>query len=200
MVPWLQAHDPGLLRERLHGEIARHGLRDFILNVMPDLSAAVGNAWANGEISIKHEHLYTETLQALIRQGIAAHTGAPGSPRILLTTPPGELHTLGILMVEAVMSLEGATCISFGAQMPLAETASAAQAYQADIVALSFGATFPLKKIAPVLRELRSLCSGEIAVWAGGAGVARMDTVPRGVSVLPVLGDALKALQGYRRR
>lgn len=175
-------------------------LRDFILNAMPDLSAAVGNAWANGEISIKHEHLYTETLQVLIKQGIPAPTGAPGSPRILLTTPPGELHTLGILMVEAVMSLEGATCISLGAQMPLAETASAAQAYQADIVGLSFCAAFPLKKIGPVLRELRSLCPGKIAVWAGGAGVARMDRVPRGVSVLPVLGEALKALQGYRRR
>lgn len=52
-------------------------------------------------------------------------------------------------MVEAVMSLEGATCISLGAQMPLAEIASAVQAYQADIVGLSFSAAFPLKKIGP---------------------------------------------------
>lgn len=81
------------------------------------------------DISIRQEYLYTESVQALVRQGLAGHAGAPGAPRVLLTTPPGELHTLGILMVEALMTLEGATCISLGEQTPLPEIASARQAY-----------------------------------------------------------------------
>jgi MerR family transcriptional regulator, light-induced transcriptional regulator len=200
VVQSMQAHDPGLLREHLQCELARRGLRDFIVHVMPALNAAVGSSWANGDISIKDEHLYTETVRALVIQGLPGHVRAPGSPRILLTTLSGELHTLGILMIEALMTLEGATCISLGAQTPLAEIASASQAFQADIVGLSFSAAFARKKILPILRELRSLCPGGIEVWAGGAGVARMDSTPRGVFVIPTLMDASKALQSYQRR
>lgn len=195
IVQWLQAQDPRLLKEQIHAELAWRGLFDFILYAMPTLNAAVGNAWRSGDISIKQEHLYTEIVQALVRQGFSGHAGVPGAPRILLSTPPGELHTLGILMVEALMTLEGATCISLGAQTPLPEIASASQAYQADAVGLSISAAFPRRKILPVLRELRALCPSEIRLWAGGEGVARLDGAPRGVSLIPTLGGARKALQ-----
>ncbi|MEO6321711.1 MAG: MerR family transcriptional regulator [Polaromonas sp.] len=195
IVQWLQARDPRLLREQLHAELAWRGWRDFILYAMPALNAAVGNAWSRGDISVMDEHLYAETVQALIRQGIFAYAGVSGPPRILLTTPPGELHTLGILMVEALMTLEGATCISLGAQMPLPEIASASRAYQADIVVLSFSTAFPRKKILPLLRELRSLCPSGIEVWACGSGVARLDRALKGITVISTLGGALNALQ-----
>ena len=42
---------------------------------------------------------------------------------MLLTTPPNEPHAMGLLMVEAVLSLEGAQCISLGTQMPLPDIA-----------------------------------------------------------------------------
>ena len=200
VVQWLQAHDPGLLKDQLHGEIVRRRLRDFIQNAMPALNTAVGNAWVNGDISIKDERLYTETVQALVRKGLSVHTSSAGSPRILLTTATGELHTLGLLMIEGLMTLEGATCIALGAQLPLGEIASASQAYQVDIVCLSFSLAFPRKKFGSVLRELRTLCPGDIEVWAGGAGVARIEKVPRGVSVIPTLGGALEALKRYHRR
>ncbi|MDO9116249.1 MAG: MerR family transcriptional regulator [Polaromonas sp.] len=200
LIRWLQTNDPRLLRDQLHADLMRRGLRDFVLHAMPALNESVGDAWSRGEISISHEHLYTETVLALVRQGMSEWAGPSGPPRVLLTTPPGELHTLGILMVEALMSLEGATCISLGAQTPLPEIVSASQAYQADIVGLSFGPAFPRKKILPFLRELRSLCPGNVEVWAGGSGVARTEMVPRGVSIIPTLKDALTALQRYRKR
>lgn len=201
MVQWLQAHDPELLWCQLHLKLARRGLRDFILNAMPALNAAVGNARSHGDISIKEERLYAETAQALLRRAIPGGAGVPrGPPHILLMTLPGESNTLGLLMVEALMSLEGATCTSFGAQMPLLEIASACQAYQPNIVCLSFGAAFPRKRIFPFLWELRSLCPAEIGIWAAGSGAARMERIPRGVSVIPTLEGALKTLQSYRRR
>ncbi len=200
IVQWLQAHDPELLRTQLHGEIARRGLGDFILNAMPALNEAVGHAWASGDISISDEHLYTETVKMLIRQSLVAHAGAPGRPRILLTTPASELHGLGLLMLQALMTLEGASCIALGANLPLAQIAQASQAYRADIVALSFSAAFARKKIGPILQALRSLCPETIDIWAGDAGVARMDTAPKGVSVMPLLEDALKALKNHRLR
>jgi DNA-binding transcriptional MerR regulator/methylmalonyl-CoA mutase cobalamin-binding subunit len=199
IIDWLQANDPGLLKAQLQGELARRGLRDFVLSVMPALNAAVGNAWVGGTIGIKDEHLYVETIQSLLHQSIASHSGAPGLPCILLATPSGELHTLGLLMLEALMTLEGATCISLGAQLPLADLASASQAYRVDVVGLSFGPGFARKKIPPLLRELRALCPAHLELWAGGSGVDGLEVTPRGVSVIPTLAGALKALRRWRR-
>ena len=97
------------------------------------------------------------------------------------------------------MTLEGASCISLGAQMPLADLASACQAYRVDVVGLSFGPAFARKKVGPLLRELRALCPPPLAVWAGGSGVDGLEVTPRGVSVIPALAGALKALQRWRR-
>ena len=199
IIGWLQAHDPALLRTQLQDQLAHRGLRDFVLSAMPALNAAVGNGWASGAIAVKDEHLYTETVQSLLRQSIASHAGALGRPRILLATPSGEMHALGILMLEALMTLEGASCISLGAQMPLADLASACQAYRVDVVGLSFGPAFARKKVGPLLRELRALCPAPLEVWAGGSGVDGLEVTPRGVSVIPTLAGALKALQRWRR-
>lgn len=200
VVTWLQSHDPELLRSQLQGLLEHHGLRAFVTQAMPVMNQAIGQAWSQGTLAIRHEHLYTETVQTIVRHAIATHAVPPGPPRILLTTPIGELHTLGLLIVEAVLSLEGASCISLGAQMPLQEIAAAGQAYRVNIVGLSFGAAFPRKKILPILRQLRALCPAETAVWAGGSGVLHLDKTPRGVFLTPTLNDALQALQRFQQR
>lgn len=200
VVAWLQSHDPGLLRAELERQLAQRGLRNFAMQAMPAMNQAIGQAWSQGTLAIRHEHLYTETVQTIVRQAIATHAVPAGPPRILLTTPIGELHTLGLLIVEAVLSLEGASCISLGAQMPLQEIAAAGQAYRANIVGLSFGAAFPRKKILPVLRQLRALCPSETDVWAGGSGVLNLAKTPRGVFITPTLNDALQALQRFHLR
>ena len=41
-----------------------------------------------------------------------------GGPRVLLTTLPGEPHGLGLLMVEALLTLDGCRCLSLGVQTP----------------------------------------------------------------------------------
>ncbi|MGE5621565.1 MAG: MerR family transcriptional regulator [Bacillota bacterium] len=200
IVAWVQSRDPELLRDNLQTMLAQLGLRGFVVDAMPAMNEAVGNAWADGSISVKDEHLYTEVVQNLVRSALAAARPTAGAPRILLTTLTGELHTLGILMAETVMVLEGAACVSLGAQTPLPEIVAAAQAYRTDIVALSFSAAFPKKKIPPLLRELRSLCAAETRLWAGGSGVAGLDTTPRGVSLLPTLESGVDALEKYRQR
>jgi methanogenic corrinoid protein MtbC1 len=198
IIQWLKSHDPELLRTELRRELMRLGLPEFILTAMPDMNRAVGDAWARGDISIKDEHLYTESVHALVRTALSPLRPEQGSPRILLTTFTGELHSLGTLMVETLMSLEGADCISLGAQMPVLEIAAAVKHYQANIVGLSFSASFAKKKILPLLRELRTICPPQTQLWVGGSGVVGFDTSPRGVLLVPTLPGAIKALQAYR--
>lgn len=198
VVDWLRARDPALLRENLQHALATAGLASFVREVMPAMNVLVGQAWEQGSIAVRDEHVYSEIIQTLLREALAPLLAPQGRPRILLTTPPGESHVLGLLMLEVVMSLEGACCISLGAQSPLDEIISAAADFRADIVALSFSVAFPRKKIAPVLKEIRSGLSADVKIWAGGAGAAMLERTPRGISVIGSLSAAVQALAHYR--
>ena len=200
LLSWLQERDPALLAHKLRSCMVRHGLGPFVLDLMPMMNNLVGQAWASGDIAVRDEHVYTEIIQGLVREALSHIVDVENTPHILLTTPEGELHTLGLLMAETVLSVAGAYCISLGAQSPLGETVLAAQDYRADIVGLSFSASFPKRNIHPFLRELRTQLPREIALWAGGAGVVGMDRTPRGVTLFHTLPEAVQALEKYRRR
>jgi MerR family transcriptional regulator, light-induced transcriptional regulator len=105
---------------------------------------------------------------------------------------------LGLLMVEALFSLEGAECIPLGTQMPLLEIGRAATAHRADIVALSFSVAFPQRQIPGLLQQLRLLLPANVELWAGGAGVQRVAR-QEGVRLLAGLDDALAALAAWQR-
>jgi len=201
LIDWLRERDPGSLMGKLRAEIVRCGLEEFVMEQMPLMNKLVGQAWASGSIAIRDEHLYTETVQTLIREYLArAAQPAGGRPRVLLTTPTGELHTLGILMLETVLTLNNACCISLGAQSPLQEIVLATQEYDVQIVCLSFSASYPMRKIFPLLKELRSLLPAHVQLWAGGAGIAGLPKFPRGVAGRESMQEAVSAIEECRRK
>lgn len=110
---------------------------------------------------------------------------------------PEEKHSLGLLMVEALLTIEGAECIPLGTQLPLRDLARAAEAHRIDVVALSFSGAFPARQIPPLLRQLRMLLPEPIRIWAGGAGVAHLSAVP-GVELLPTLDTARKSVRRWQ--
>ena len=145
-----------------------------------------------GRFQVFEEHLYTECITGVLRGAIAsvpAHPDAAG-PRVLLTTFPGEPHAIGLLMVEALLALEGCACLSLGTQTPVPEIAAAALAHRADIVALSFTPVQGASAVLTALRELRQTLPAAVTVWAGGscpaldrqgvvAGVLRLHALER---------------------
>ncbi|ALK98245.1 MerR family transcriptional regulator [Massilia sp. WF1] len=189
----IRERDPIAARHALRQALARQGLERFVEQTVAPLTAAVGLCWEDGSFDVFDEHFYTESVESLLRQAIADLPGARQGPRILLTTVPGEGHGLGLLMAEAMLSLEGATCISLGTETPLLDIARAAAAYGTGVVALSFSAAYPRRQLAPALAQLRQLLPPAVELWAGGAGVARLDAVD-GVQLLPTLDSGRQAL------
>jgi len=193
----IRRHDVAGFTQAMQQRIARQGLQRFVQDTIAPLSWQVGQDWEAGRIEVFEEHLFTELSKRLLRQNIAALPAGRGGPRILLTTVPEEQHVLGLLMAEALFSLEGAECIPLGTQMPLLEIARAAEAHAADIVALSFSSAFPSRQVTPLLQQLRSLLPGKFTLWAGGAGVQRVSAIT-GVTLLHSLDEALQALQDWQ--
>ena len=163
-------HDVHKLRRALGQSVLRLGLVAFVTQLVAPLNTAVGEAWMQGRFQVFEEHLYTECVTGVLRHAIAgiAPPQGRGAPRVLLTTVPQEAHGLGLLMVEALLALEGCHCLSLGPQTPLADIARAAQVHDADIVALSFTAVQSPQAVLASLRTLRRQLPPSIAIWAGG--------------------------------
>ena len=189
------------LRTLLQQLLLKQGLQRFASETVTALNLAIGQAWVRGEIDISEEHLYSEQMQNVLRNAIGSQTGGGSRPRILLTTFPDEMHGLGLLMAEAVLVPEGATCVSIGIQTPLGDIRSAALAGQFDVVALSFSGAFPARQALDGLAQLRAMLPDPIALWAGGAAVqGRAGAKLAGVRIIESLPDALIALGEWRSR
>jgi DNA-binding transcriptional MerR regulator/methylmalonyl-CoA mutase cobalamin-binding subunit len=189
--------NPRGFRHAMGEQLARRGLERFVQHVAAPLTLAVGQCWQEGSLQISDEQLYTEETARVLRQTIAALPADRHGPGILLTTLPGEPHGLGLLMTEALLALDGATCISLGTETPLAEIVRAAPVYGVDIVALSFSAASPQRQIGAALRRLRQSLPAEIGLWAGGAGIG-VQGVIEGVHLLPSLESGRRALAEWR--
>ena len=193
----IRQHDAPAYQHALHQRLVRQGLMRFVLDTIAPLTRRVGEAWEAGEIQVFEEHLFTELTKRVLRQTITALPASALRPRILLTSTPDEPHVLGLLMVEALFSLEGAACIPLGTQMPLTEIVNAAQAHRADIVALSFSMAFPQRRIPLLLQQLREMLPATIEIWVGGQGVCRLTPLP-GITVFDRLDQGIEALTTWR--
>ncbi len=194
----LQSHDAPGLQSAFANLLMRQGLQRFVLDTMTLLNRAVGDAWMRGELQIFEEHLYTEQLQVALRTAINAFPRQTGTPRVLLTTFPGEQHGVGLLMVEALLVPEGAQCVSLGVQTPLEDIRRAALAHKAHVVALSFSAAFPVRQAGDGLSTLRRQLPQTTTLWAGGETTRRIRKTLPGVVLIPDLAAIIGALKSWR--
>src|SRR5574340_626385 len=142
----LKGHDAPALHAALTGLLLRHGIQRFVLETVAPLNRAVGEAWMHGDLQVFEEHLYSELLQFVLRAIVNAMPRGHGTPRIMLTTVPGEQHGIGLLMSEALLACEGAQCISLGTQTPFEDIRRAVVAYKTQVLAVSFSTAFPLRQ------------------------------------------------------
>jgi DNA-binding transcriptional MerR regulator/methylmalonyl-CoA mutase cobalamin-binding subunit len=196
----LKSHQISELRRHLAQTLARQGLQSFVMDTVAPLNEAVGEAWMRGDLAVFEEHLHTELMQSLLRNAISGAQSQGGSPRVLLTSLPNELHGLGLLMVEAVLAVDGAFPISLGTETPAQEIVAAARAHGADVVALSFSAAYPQARATEGLRELRSMLPDDTILCAGGAGAARIRRPIDGVQLVTGLGQVLDVVKHWRAR
>lgn len=197
----LKSHDIERLRRQLGRARERLGLARFVVEVVAPLNTQVGDAWMRGHLQVFEEHLYTEAMQGILRDAIArVPSHGEGRPRVLLTTFPQEPHGLGLLMAEALMSLEGARCVSLGTGTPLWDIVLAAQALRADVVALSFSGCMNPNQIVDSLAELRAKLPSAVELWAGGAAPALHRRPVAGVRPIARIEQAREELAAWRAR
>jgi MerR family transcriptional regulator, light-induced transcriptional regulator len=194
----VKAHKVQELRQALSQSAMRLGVDRFVMEVAAPLNRMVGDAWARGYFEIFEEHLYTESMQVVLRNSIINIPQFGKAPKVLLTTFPNEAHGLGLLMAEAILALAGARCISLGVQTPIWDIVLACTTQEVDIVALSFSASTNPNQVIEGLFDLRSKLPATTQIWAGGNCPILQRKPPKDVVVLPDLEDIHPALRSWR--
>jgi len=200
-IAMLVAHDVDGLRRLLSQAMLRMGLGQCVIELIAPLTGLVGEKWINGELAIFEEHIFTESLQQLLRQALQAipRDALAERPRVVLTTLPGEQHGLGLLMVETMLALAGCQCLSLGVQTPLDQLIRAANSHKADIVALSFSGILSTGMVQRSLAELRTQLAPDIELWAGGSSQAlQRGSGLDGIHRVTRLGDIADEVSRWR--
>lgn len=188
------------LEERLNAEMVRRGLERFASEVAAPLCIETGLAWERGDIGVYQEHMFSQILARCLRQSIdslrkaSTESTNPCGARVLLTTVPGEIHELGLLMVEATMAVHGAMCLNLGPQTPLGDVITAARQHHCSIVALSFSSWFDARRATAALAELRERLPDTVDLWVGGSNPALKRPLPDGIRVFTRLDTIAPAL------
>ncbi|MGA0984787.1 MAG: MerR family transcriptional regulator [Burkholderiaceae bacterium] len=196
----LKSHEIEDLRRQLSQRVLRLGLARFVTELVAPLTEKVGDTWARGQLEIYEEHLFTESMQVVLRNAISTIPQPGNRPRVLLTTFPSEPHGMGLLMVEALLALEGCRCFSLGVQTPVWDIVLAAQAQDIDLVVLSFSPVMNPTLVVDGLTELRAKLPKSVEIWAGGRCPVLSRRAPDGIRVVTEFVELTKSVVDWRHR
>ncbi len=186
----LRQPSPSDLRDHLAHQLATVGLPVFICEYLAPLTAVVGEAWASGRIGVAQEHLFTEIVTRLLRSHLQNFpVNSREGKKILFATLPGEQHGLGLLMAECLLAVKGHMVVPLGTEVPMKELLWACDAYQCDIVALSFSQARSQAFVTDGVKTIRTMLPPSIGVWIGGSGAAHLKPVPAGVVAFRQLAE-----------
>jgi methanogenic corrinoid protein MtbC1 len=172
----------------------------LIEQVIVPLMYRIGDRWHEGTLRVAHEHLASAVVRTSLGSLSRGFGPSPSDPALVVTTPTGQLHELGALVVAATAASNGWHVTYLGPSLPAAEIAAAAQQAQARVVALSL--VYPPDD--PFLRgELmqlrRGLPEGVVVLVGGQAYDAYGDVLQKiGALALNTLADLRKHLDLLR--
>ena len=187
LIEAIHSTDVELLESLLQKQYQQQGMQGFILKTVVPLLNTVGEFWARGKLQIFQEHFLSQQLIRFLNTEIAKLQRHARKPRVLLATLPGEEHTLGLLMVAAMLSSHGVVTINIGAGVPMDQIGRAVEQFNVDIVGITFSGAYQYKNIRPHLIELRELIPDDIEIWTGGEGVRRLRKLPVGITKFSTL-------------
>ena len=202
---WVRGGAVDALHQALGQHALKHGLVQTVDGLLGPLGHAVGEAWLAGDITVYQEHLYTEAVQRFLQEAVSAadrqHPAPRSAPRVLLTTLPGEQHTLGLLMAECMLALEGCDRRSLGRDTPLADVVQAVSHWQMDVVALSISAPPTSAAVWAALGQLREALPPQVAIWVGGASAhLKRRQAPDGIQVMQSVEALAQHVQRWREQ
>ena len=200
----ISALDVAELQRLLTREMMALGPARFIDEAISPLCRRIGVLWAEGSLTVAHEHVASVAIRQVLSGLLdALRISDAASPSIVVATPGGERHEFGAMMAAAIASAAGWRAVYLGPDLPAAAIAAAARQAGASVIALSVVASVYAEPLMRELRELRGAVGENTEILIGGASAPRDVAASRdngGARYLPDLAELRVELESLARR
>jgi MerR family transcriptional regulator, light-induced transcriptional regulator len=171
--------------------------RDLVTTVLAPALEEIGERWASGALCTASEH----AASALFRTRLGALLSAQPvgkAPVVVCTTPSGEQHELGALLVAVLIAMRGRRAVFLGANLPAPQIVEAARMAKAHAVALSIIA-LPAEDARRELTRLAKLLPPSVELVVGGRGLSELRRLPARLKVLASFAELERWLDTLAR-
>ena len=163
-----QRLDPATASDVLDDGFARAGFERVVDDWLMPTLVALGDAWADGRISVAGEHLLSYTVQRRLAAAYEAAGGRANGPVVMLGLPAGARHELGILAFAVAARRAGFATAYVGADLPHDDWELAVRARDAAAVVLAVPRP---ADVAPARQLCERLLAShpQLVVFVGGS-------------------------------
>lgn len=167
--------DGGSLQMLLERAAVTLGASDFLDRVAVPVLDEIGRGWSEGSISVAQEHLATAVFKRVLNWLLGVYEVKGPAPRLVVATPPGEMHELGALMVAVTAAAERWYVTYLGPDLPVADLLDAARQSDAGAVAISTIHASDRAALEQSIRMTRQGLPRGVPLLLGGAAVPELE-------------------------
>ncbi len=172
--------DAPALDEALRRALLALGHQGLLRRTVAPLAEEIGERWRAGELTVAHEHFFTASVKVFLGELTRQFATPLTAPRIVVSTPAGQLHELGAIMAASTAASLGWRPVYLGPNLPAHEIAGAALRNEAAAVALSIVYPEDDPGLPRELTDLARLLPAGTRILAGGrAARAYFETLNR---------------------
>jgi len=180
------AFDARTLEGHFENAIVELNSQAFIEDLLTPLLTRIGDRWKTGELRPIHEHMTSAVIRSLTYILRNNNPCAEQAPRMIVTTPIGQLHELGALLAAIIAELNGWCVTYLGANLPAEEIAAAVKFTHAKVVTISISFNSDDHIVPKEIRRLRKLIGNQVELIVGGRAACHYEAVLDEVGVLKI--------------
>jgi len=197
----VQSLDARALEETLKRAATELGAQGLLQRVVAPLVQTLGDLWREGTITAAHEHFASGVIRIFLGHAAKPFGGTDSAPVLVVTTPAGQIHELGALLVGAAAANLGWHVTYLGASLPAAEIAGAARQNRARAVALSLVYPEDDQRLDGELTRLRESLPPEVTLLVGGRAMPAYHDVLEKIGATQIAGltDLCATLDDLRK-
>ena len=180
------AFDAKLLEAHFENAIVELGSEAFIEHLLTPLLSQIGKSWTEGELRPVHEHMTSSVIRSLTYILRNNSPTPPNAPRMIVTTPMGQLHELGAMLAAIMAEFSGWQVTYLGADLPAEEIAIAVKYVDAQALTLSLSFASEDHLVHKELRRLKKLIGNDVALIVGGRAACHFQGLLSEIGVLTI--------------
>lgn len=184
------AFDAKALESHFENAIVELGTEAFIEHLLTPLLSIIGERWKTGELRPVHEHMTSSVIRSLTYILRNNHPCPANAPRMIVSTPIGQLHELGALLAAIMAELCGWQVTYLGANLAAEEIAAAIKYTNACALTLSISFASDDHVVPKEIRRLKKLIGNNVSLIVGGRAASHFEAVLNEVGVVNILGYA----------